>query len=52
MEDIAQLRAVQNSVVTMGSVAQIFMVIGDVNVKTDGTVWTALLDWKQTAMMD
>ena len=53
MEDIAQLRDVQNSVVMkMGSVAQISMEIGVVNVKMDGTVWTAPLDWKQTAMMD
>ena len=52
MEDIAQLRAVPSSVVTMGSVAQISMEIGDVNVKMDGMGWTAPPDWKQTAMMD
>jgi hypothetical protein len=52
MEDIAPSRVVQNSAVKMGSVAQISMEIGVVNVKMDGTDWTAPRDWKQTAMMD
>ena len=52
MGDIAQLRDVRTSVVTMDSVAQISMEIGVVNVVMDGMVLTARPDWKQTAMME